>query len=78
MATGLPPSDIPFALLFFNLGVETGQLTFIAVFFTLRWALRTLDVTTPRWAAPVPAYVVGVAGAYWTIIQVQLFLRAIA
>jgi hypothetical protein len=77
ITTGLPQSDIPFALLFFNLGVETGQLTFIAVFFVLRWALRTLEVATPRWAMPVPAYVVGVAGAYWTIIQLQLFVRAI-
>jgi hydrogenase/urease accessory protein HupE len=78
ITTGLPQSDIPFALLFFNLGVETGQLTFIAVFFALHWALRALAVATPRWAMPVPAYVVGVAGAYWTIIQLQLFLRAIA
>jgi hydrogenase/urease accessory protein HupE len=78
MTTGLPQSDIPFALLFFNFGVEVGQLTFIAVFFVLRWALRTLEVEAPRWAMPVPSYAVGVAGAYWTIFQLQLLVRAIA
>jgi hydrogenase/urease accessory protein HupE len=78
VTTGLPPSEIPFALLFFNLGVEAGQLTFIGAFFALRWALRTLEVPTPRWATAVPAYLVGTAGAYWTIAQLQLFARAIA
>jgi hydrogenase/urease accessory protein HupE len=75
---GLPRSDIPFVLLFFNLGVEVGQLTFIAGFFALRWALRTLEVRAPTWATPLPAYVVGIAGAYWTIVQFQLFVRSIA
>ncbi|SDR63833.1 HupE / UreJ protein [Rhizobiales bacterium GAS113] len=78
VTTGLPHSEIPFALLFFNLGVEAGQLTFIGVFFALHWALRKLEVPAPRWAMPIPAYVVGVAGAYWTIAQLQLFARAIA
>lgn len=75
---GLPQSDIPFALLFFNFGVEVGQLAFVAVFFAFRWALRSLEVSAPRWATPVPAYVVGVAGAYWTIAQLEDFARALA
>lgn len=75
---GLPQHAIPVALLFFNLGVEAGQLAFVALFFALRWALRTLEVPAPRWATPLPAYVVGVAGACWTIVQLQLFVRALA
>ncbi len=75
---GLPQSDIPFALLFFNLGVEVGQLVFVAVFVSLRWTLRTLDVSVLRRATPLPAYVVGVTGAYWTIAQLEDFVRAMA
>jgi hydrogenase/urease accessory protein HupE len=75
---GLPQSDIPLALLFFNLGVEAGQLAFVVVFFAFRWALRTLEVSVPRWVTPLPAYVVGVAGAYWTIAQLENLVRAMA
>jgi hydrogenase/urease accessory protein HupE len=43
---GLPPLSIPMALLFFSVGVEIGQLMFIAVMLTLmasvRWAARRL------------------------------------
>jgi HupE / UreJ protein len=76
--TGVPQAEIPFALLFFNLGVEIGQLAFVAAFFTLRWALRTLEVPEPRWAATVAGYVVGVAGAFWTLLQLQSFMQALA
>lgn len=75
--TGLPSSDIPFALLFFNLGVEIGQLAFVGLFYALRWAIRTIEVPALRWATAMPAYVVGVAGAYWTIVQLQPFLRVL-
>jgi len=75
---GLPQHAIPAALLFFNLGVEIGQLGFVVLFFALRWALRTLEVPAPRWATSIPAYVVGVAGAYWTIVQLQPLASAFA
>jgi hydrogenase/urease accessory protein HupE len=75
---GVPQHAIPVALLFFNLGVEAGQLAFVALFFALRWALRILDFPAPRWATLIPAYVVGIAGAYWTIAQLQPFVRALA
>lgn len=76
--TGLPPSDIPFALLFFNIGVEIGQLAFVALFYLLLWSLRTLETPSPRWATALPAYVVGTAGAYWTIVQMQPFLTMLS
>ena len=37
MQVGLPQVEIPLALLFFNLGVEVGQLLFIAAVFTVLW-----------------------------------------
>ena len=37
---GLPHHAIPVALLFFNVGVETGQLVFVAAVLSLIWLLR--------------------------------------
>ena len=64
---GLPPGEIPLALLFFNVGVEIGQLMFVGVFLALAWALRQLQVSWPRWAAPLPAYAIGTIAAFWLI-----------
>ena len=41
---GLPPNDIPLALLFFNLGVEAGQLLFVAAVLTAHRAHSTCGV----------------------------------
>jgi hydrogenase/urease accessory protein HupE len=76
--TGVPPPEIPFALLFFNLGVEIGQLIFVAAFFTVRWSATALKVPESRWTAMVGAYVIGVTGAIWTLVQLQGFVRALA
>jgi hypothetical protein len=64
---GLPPGEIPLALLFFNVGVEIGQLMFVAVVLVLGWALRQLQVRWPRWAEPLPAYAIGTIAAFWLI-----------
>jgi HupE / UreJ protein len=64
---GLAPREIPLALLFFNLGVEIGQLMFVATFLALAWALRQLQVRWPRWAEPLPAYAIGTVAAFWFI-----------
>ena len=64
---GLPPGEIPLALLFFNVGVEIGQLMFVSSFLALTWALRQLQVTWPRWSEPLPAYAIGTVAAFWFI-----------
>ncbi|HEX2478678.1 MAG TPA: HupE/UreJ family protein [Geminicoccaceae bacterium] len=64
---GLPPGEIPQALLFFNVGVEIGQLLFVATFLALAWALRALQVAWPRWSEPLPAYAIGTVAAFWFI-----------
>lgn len=46
----------------FNLGVEIGQLAFIAVVLAIGRLLRSMPIATHA-----PAYLVGIAGAYWTI-----------
>ncbi len=66
---GLPPQAIPLALLFFNVGVELGQLAFIAVVLVLAaFARRTIG--TPTWGWRVPTYAIGALAAYWTIERV--------
>ena len=76
-ALGLAPGEIPLALLFFNLGVELGQLMFVAAFLALAWALRRLQVSWPRWAASLPAYAIGTIAAFWLIERTSGFLAAI-
>ena len=62
---GLPKSEIPLSLFSFNLGIEAGQLTFVTGIL-LGWGLfRKLPVAVPAGAAVVPAYAIGVLGAYW-------------
>ena len=66
-AMGLPSSEIPMALLLFNLGVELGQLAFVALALLLVRAFRVLLISWPRWVEALPGYVVGSLGAFWTI-----------
>ena len=67
---GLPQAEIPIALLFFNVGVELGQLLFVAVVLVGRWLLLRLPLNWPAYAAYAPVYLVGVTGAYWVIERV--------
>jgi hydrogenase/urease accessory protein HupE len=62
---GLPGGEIPLALFSFNVGIELGQLAFVAVILALRTALRGSLDRAPAWAARVPAYGIGIAAAYW-------------
>lgn len=70
---GLPHSDIPAALLFFNIGVEVGQLAFIAAVLSsvalVRLMLRLLHVANGELAysrvQAVGAYVLGVPASFW-------------
>jgi hypothetical protein len=71
-AMGLPRAEIPLALLTFNLGVEVGQLLFVAVIVLLERAFRVLEVRWPRAIEMLPAYAVGSLGAYWTVQRVVL------
>jgi uncharacterized membrane protein YqjE len=74
---GLPSSEIPSALLLFNLGVEIGQLAFVALALLLVRAFRLLQIRWPRWAEALPAYVVGSLGAFWTIQRLAVLFGAL-
>jgi hydrogenase/urease accessory protein HupE len=75
-AMGLPPAEIPLALLVFNVGVEIGQLAFVALIVALERAFRVLEIHWPRLVAALPGYAVGSLGAYWTI-QRTLVLQGV-
>ncbi|MEO0996358.1 MAG: HupE/UreJ family protein [Pseudomonadota bacterium] len=62
---GLPESSLPAALLFFNIGVELGQLAFVFVVLALAWAHRRLQAGFPRWSETAAAYALGIVATYW-------------
>ena len=74
---GLPQKDIPVALMFFNLGVEAGQLLFIASIFgmTIVAAKATRRISLPKapWAWRVPPYAIGAVAAFWLIQRIGTF-----
>jgi len=74
---GLPRAEIPLALLLFNVGVEIGQLFFVALILLLARSFRVLEVRWPRWAYAFPAYAIGTLGAYWTIQRTVLLVSAL-
>jgi len=73
-SAGLPHHELPLALVSFNVGVELGQLSFIALILALERSFRILEVHWPRWAMALPGYTVGSLGAFWTIQRVTLLL----
>jgi len=79
---GLPRTAIPAALLCFNVGVEVGQLLFIAcmiaVFALARRATRCIAVLRPdrpwtSWARAVPPYAIGSLAVFWLIQRIAAF-----
>jgi hypothetical protein len=71
-SAGLPRQELPLALVSFNVGVELGQLGFIALILALEHSFRVLEVRWPRWAQALPGYTVGSLGAYWTVRRLVL------
>jgi hydrogenase/urease accessory protein HupE len=79
---GLPHHAIPIALLFFNLGVEAGQLFFVAAvltvggLFRLAIAFRFDRAVVERTANRIDvtaAYAIGTTAAYWLIERTSAF-----
>jgi hydrogenase/urease accessory protein HupE len=64
---GFAADDLLGALVLFNAGVEIGQLAFIALVLSIQRAISALKLARPELQASIPAYLVGIAGAYWTL-----------
>jgi len=72
---GLPQASIPLALLFFNVGVEAGQLLFVAAALLAWRAGKALGAQRAAgWATPAAAYAIGSLAACWTLERVLGFL----
>jgi len=70
---GLPQNEIPLSLLMFNIGVEAGQILFIAAAAGTMWCLDRLCVSWPGWARYAPAYGIGTISAFWLVERVSGF-----
>ena len=70
---GLPQTAIPMALLMFNVGVEVGQLIFVAVVLVLGKLAKKVFEKSEQWAVPLGAYAIGSVAALWTIERIASF-----
>ncbi|MET0656224.1 MAG: HupE/UreJ family protein [Pseudoxanthomonas sp.] len=70
---GMPANAIPVALLFFNVGVEIGQLLFIAAVLMVIAGARRVRLPRGDWAWRLPVYFIGTTAAFWTIERIAAF-----
>lgn len=64
---GLPESDIPTALLTFNLGVEVGQLAIVLGTIGLLALLRRMFAAAQPMIVKILTYAIGIIASYWFI-----------
>ncbi len=70
---GLPQTDVPLALFTFNLGVEAGQLMFVAAVLLGFKAVKALyDFPVPAWRMAA-AYSIGTISTFWLVSRVSSF-----
>lgn len=74
---GLPPNAIPLALVFFNIGVELGQLVFIAFVLAVvavgGKVAHRIRVPRPVWVWRILPYAIGGLAAFWVIQRIAAF-----
>lgn len=71
---GLPQSDVPLALLTFNLGVEAGQLLFVFTVVGVSTLVRRVFSLDRSWLRTAAGYGIGSLAAVWFVQRVALFL----
>ncbi|WP_425046275.1 HupE/UreJ family protein [Primorskyibacter sp. S87] len=66
---GLPPAEIPVALLFFNVGVEIGQLLFVAAALAVGWVISraVLQGKRSNLLRLAIVYSIGAISMFWVI-----------
>jgi hydrogenase/urease accessory protein HupE len=67
---GVPQYEVPLALFMFNVGVETGQLLFIAAVLSLMAVVKRVPVKMPKGSWRFMPYSIGSVAAFWTIERV--------
>ena len=64
---GLPQDNLPLALLFFNIGIEIGQIVFILAVLAVWYIIRKPLAPWQDRLMPVPIYILGAFSAMWCI-----------
>ena len=69
---GLPQNNVPLALLFFNVGIEIGQIVFIILAIAVWWLIKRMLILTQvtinqERLLPFPVYILGGLSAMWCI-----------
>ena len=72
---GLPQSNVPLALLFFNIGIEAGQIAFILLLLGVWWLVKRPLLRWQEQLLPVPVYALGGLSAMWCIERGLVLLR---
>jgi hypothetical protein len=74
---GLPPSSIPVALLFFNVGVEIGQLMFVGAALTVMavgWrTAQRVRWSQAAWLWRLAPYAIGSLASFWLVDRIVSF-----
>ena len=70
---GLPQNSIPLALLAFNVGVEAGQVAFVAAVLALSAIAKQFPFRPPTWSRRIAPYAIGSIAAFWMIERVVGF-----
>lgn len=64
---GLPENTALWALLYFNIGIELGQLGIIALILLLLFALKYFRIELPRYVQTAPIFLAGSVASYWLL-----------
>jgi hypothetical protein len=72
---GLPAGEIPLALFSFNVGIEAGQIAFVAVVLLAGAAVSRVRFPWPHRLSFVPAYGIGCLAAFWFFERTAAVLR---
>lgn len=70
---GLPANAIPVALALFNVGVEIGQLLFVAAVLAVMAGARRIRLPQGDWSWKLPVYAIGTVASYWTLDRIAGF-----
>ena len=71
---GLPQKAIPIALLTFNVGVEVGQMIFVAAVLAVTAVWRRVPVPRRSWMPYLAPYAIGAVAMFWVIDRVLAFI----
>ena len=77
-AIGLPQTELPAALLFFNVGVEIGQIMFVVVLAAIIFSIKRLPIQRlllqhQAILTQVIVYCIGITASYWFVERVVRF-----